>query len=427
MADVYIFNIGNPSRAAHAEFGNQTMAAWWLQNMRWGVITAGFDNQAGDQGEKYLSEPKAGDIVLAYAKGFGYVGMGHIPDGSTYELRNKTRQNALSTHLHERKVAWDLTVSNVASAVPAAETGRMAPRHTREYGDEKLSRDVRKLLLSHGALEFRAQKVWRVLDAFRIFNQPTGVPEATAWLERVLPEDNWSDVREDVTHFAVNDRNRHHYGRGRVDFVTSRGNDRDALFKTKKDGNAFFEPYDPAVHGVWDMQLQNGRLEPIQIAESEGEKAYGKARRDEDRFVEADPVDSEADARTRTMQAIVVREGRSKFRDQLFEAYNGECAMTGCKVREILEAAHIVPYKGAHTDRTDNGFLLRADIHTLFDKGLLWVDDAFHIQISNKLSGSEYQRLEGQKIKLPTTKADRPKAEHLARHRITAVDSSLVG
>jgi len=421
MANVYIFNIGDPSKAAHAEFGSKTIAAWWLQNMRWGVITAGFDNEAGDKGERYLTEPKAGDIILAYAKGFGYVGIGHIPADSSYRLSDKTRPNALSTHLHERAVAWDLTVSSVASAVPAAETGRVAPRQTRQYGDEELARNVRRSLVSNGAREFRPHKVWRVLDAFRIFNRPTGVPEVTKWLERVLPEDNWSDVREDVTHFTVNDRNRQHYARGRGDFVTSRGNDRDALFKTKDGVNAFFEPYDPAVHGVWDMQLQNGRLEPVLIEESQNEKSYGDARRNEDRVAEVDPVDSETDARTRTMQAIVVREGRTKFRDQLFEAYDGVCAMTGCKVAEILEAAHIVPYKGIHTDRTDNGLLLRADIHTLFDKGLLWVDEAFHIQISDKLSGSEYQTLHGQTIKMPTAKVDRPKAEHLAHHRMTTV------
>ncbi len=423
MANVYIFNIGDPSKAAHAEFGSKTMAAWWLQNMRWGVITAGFDNRAGDRGEEYLTEPKAGDVILAYAKGFGYVGVGRINADSSYQLLKRTRPNALSTHLHERAVAWDLTVSSVASAVPASQTGRTAPRHTREYGDESLERRVRRALLNNGAREFRPHKVWRVLDAFRIFDRPTSVPEATEWLERVLPGDNWGDVREDVTHFAVNDRNRQHYARGRVDFVTSRGNDRDALFKTKVQSNVFFQPYDSTAHGVWDLKLQNGRVEPVLIEESEGEKAYANARQKEDRVAEVDPVDSETDARTRTMQAIVVREGRTRFRDQLFEAYGGVCAMTGCKVKEILEAAHIVPYRGVHTDRTDNGLLLRADIHTLFDKGLLWVDDAFDIHISDKLSGSEYQTLQGQKIKMPTAKADRPKAEHLAHHRMTTVQA----
>lgn len=42
-------------------------------------------------------------------------------------------------------------------------------------------------------------------------------------------------------------------------------------------------------------------------------------------------------------------------------------------MEDVLEAAHIIPYKykGDDTNRCDNGLLLRADIHTRFDLGSL--------------------------------------------------------
>src|ERR1700722_13744752 len=40
----------------------------------------------------------------------------------------------------------------------------------------------------------------------------------------------------------------------------------------------------------------------------------------------------------------------------------------------VLEAAHITPYMGASTNSLLNGLLLRADIHTLFNLGLISID-----------------------------------------------------
>jgi HNH endonuclease len=34
---------------------------------------------------------------------------------------------------------------------------------------------------------------------------------------------------------------------------------------------------------------------------------------------------------------------------------------------DILEAAHISPYRGEEDNHPENGLLLRADLHTLFD------------------------------------------------------------
>lgn len=79
------------------------------------------------------------------------------------------------------------------------------------------------------------------------------------------------------------------------------------------------------------------------------------------------------DGRERVAREIAIRRGQAGFRNQLLEAY-GCCAMSGCTVASALEAAHIMPYQGPGTNHPSNGLLLRADLHTLFDLGLLSVD-----------------------------------------------------
>ncbi len=77
------------------------------------------------------------------------------------------------------------------------------------------------------------------------------------------------------------------------------------------------------------------------------------------------------DTRKRAIHAICLRRGQKKFRDSLLEAYGSHCVVTDCSVPDVLEAAHIFPYQGSDTNKVANGLLLRADIHTLFDSGLL--------------------------------------------------------
>ena len=82
---------------------------------------------------------------------------------------------------------------------------------------------------------------------------------------------------------------------------------------------------------------------------------------DDDGF---DPSNIE-DARKRISRMIAQRRGQSAFRNNLFDAYGGRCAITGCEVPDVLEAAHIFPYRGEDTNKVVNGLLLRADVHTL--------------------------------------------------------------
>lgn len=91
------------------------------------------------------------------------------------------------------------------------------------------------------------------------------------------------------------------------------------------------------------------------------------------------------------LRAIAIRRGQPGFRRRLLNSYGGRCAVTGEGPEEVLEAAHIQPYSLAGINTTDNGLLLRADIHTLFDLGLIEVTPGNKkIRVDERLSGTAY-------------------------------------
>lgn len=120
------------------------------------------------------------------------------------------------------------------------------------------------------------------------------------------------------------------------------------------------------------------------------------------------------DERKKVMRSIIRRQGQSRFRKALICAYQGQCAITGCKVIELLEAAHIHPYMGEQTNKVTNGLLLRADIHTLFDLGLIHISpDTLEVAVSVKLRGTEYETLHCRHVTLPLNPEHHPNLEAL--------------
>jgi hypothetical protein len=124
------------------------------------------------------------------------------------------------------------------------------------------------------------------------------------------------------------------------------------------------------------------------------------------------------DERTRTLATVVQRQGQPEFRNRLIVVYDGRCAVTGCDAVEALEAAHIRPYLGPHTNVVTNGLLLRADIHTLFDKGLLAIDaDRMTLVLHPTLMTTVYRGFAGKTVRLPAHAPYRPNPESLRQHR----------
>ncbi len=128
--------------------------------------------------------------------------------------------------------------------------------------------------------------------------------------------------------------------------------------------------------------------------------------------------DNVVDARQRTLGAIVIRRGQSAFRERLIRLYGSKCAITECDAEEALEAAHILPYLGPATNHPSNGLLLRADIHLLFDLGLVAIDtQTMTVTVHPRLRNTTYQALAGKQLRLPKSPTLSPSKDALDSHR----------
>jgi hypothetical protein len=129
---------------------------------------------------------------------------------------------------------------------------------------------------------------------------------------------------------------------------------------------------------------------------------------------------SVTEGRRLELEAIIRRRGQTSLRKRLLKAYKGRCAVTGCAVETVLEAAHISPYLGDRTHDLSNALLLRSDVHTLFDLGKLGVDGSnFSVVLAEELVHTNYRVLAGRKIQLPERIEDRPSRDALESHRTT--------
>jgi hypothetical protein len=121
----------------------------------------------------------------------------------------------------------------------------------------------------------------------------------------------------------------------------------------------------------------------------------------------------EGDFRQPVEGLIKKRRGWQQFRDALRKRYGNRCVVTGCEVLAVLEAAHIIPYRSENDNHPENGLLLRADIHTLFDLDLLAIEPE-QLQVDlhpNLAKEKEYGHLTG-KV-LGCARGQRPSQEAL--------------
>ncbi|WEQ55292.1 HNH endonuclease [Komagataeibacter nataicola] len=126
------------------------------------------------------------------------------------------------------------------------------------------------------------------------------------------------------------------------------------------------------------------------------------------------------DSRQRVLRSILSRRGQQKFRDTLLDAYGSRCAITGSRVVAVLEAAHIMPYRGEDTNSIDNGLLLRSDIHTLYDLNLIAIcPETRTVKVSTALRNTAYEKLHGKKLRLAHKDELKPRRRFLEiRHNI---------
>lgn len=97
-----------------------------------------------------------------------------------------------------------------------------------------------------------------------------------------------------------------------------------------------------------------------------------------------------------------LRPGQGEFRRRLIEAVGARCLISGEEVEEVLEAAHIDPHAETGDDRLENGLLLRADLHALFDAALLAVEpESLTVAIHPNARERQYREFHGRRLSLP--------------------------
>ena len=97
------------------------------------------------------------------------------------------------------------------------------------------------------------------------------------------------------------------------------------------------------------------------------------------------------------------RPRQEAFRQALFRAYEGRCAITGCDVEPALEAAHVADWRSEND--AGAGILLRADLHRLFDDGLLVIDRDYTVIAAPPW----YREIQGVRLRLPKNRLQWPR------------------
>jgi hypothetical protein len=121
-----------------------------------------------------------------------------------------------------------------------------------------------------------------------------------------------------------------------------------------------------------------------------------------------------------TKQALVsARIGQGKFGSDVREQWNNRCCVTGSSTAAVLEASHIKRWADSNDkERLDpnNGLLLIANLHKLFDAGLISFNDSGKLLVSSELSPSE-QEIFGVIGKKLSKKPSAETANYLSYHR----------
>jgi len=112
-------------------------------------------------------------------------------------------------------------------------------------------------------------------------------------------------------------------------------------------------------------------------------------------------TDAVPDAERIRVRRSQIRPNQARFRSEVLAAYE-RCAITNVEMPEVLEAAHIKPYKYKGEDTIANGLLLRMDVHVLFDSGHLRISEEGEVKLSTR-ARMNYGATIPPRIVIPTT------------------------
>jgi hypothetical protein len=97
--------------------------------------------------------------------------------------------------------------------------------------------------------------------------------------------------------------------------------------------------------------------------------------------------------------SIRARRGPRELRDALLTACGDRCDLSGACVRELLEAALVLPFPAEESPSMRTALLLRADLHTLWDMNLIGIEaTTMRVYVAPRLQGTVYEKLAGRAL-----------------------------
>lgn len=182
-------------------------------------------------------------------------------------------------------------------------------------------------------------------------------------------------------------------------------------------GLAYVESYNPISHSF----LLHG---PVNST-TEANGCFDFADRASFSKTEQETIDTGDQVEQQKLVLRVQRIRQDKFRKSLIDAYGGRCAITGTNVPEVLQAAHIEPYRGSRSQKVENGILLRADIHLLYDSRLISITPCSHkVTLHPRLKRSDYSHLSQKQIAVPADPRLKPNDLYLAnQYKLFQIES----
>ncbi|EGQ9248932.1 hypothetical protein CGH85_22675 [Vibrio parahaemolyticus] len=94
--------------------------------------------------------------------------------------------------------------------------------------------------------------------------------------------------------------------------------------------------------------------------------------------------------RDRKMIEVLSRPNQAKFRKDVLAAGGSTCLLSGVTTPDVIQACHIIQVKDGGSDDVGNGLLLRADLHTLYDKGHIRILENGEVELSSYLQEAPF-------------------------------------
>ncbi|PKM81034.1 MAG: restriction endonuclease [Firmicutes bacterium HGW-Firmicutes-14] len=170
----------------------------------------------------------------------------------------------------------------------------------------------------------------------------------------------------------------------------------------------------------WKPGIQQGKS--YDASTLVGRRLYQEVQERLNRIISTDTEPKENSPRYGLGHIVYPRIGQGAFKILVTDAYHRRCAISGEKTLPVLEAAHIKPYSLEGPHSTSNGLLLRKDIHTLFDRGYITIDEGLNVEVSKRIkedygNGREYYSYHGKKLaEVPDSIQERPAKQYLRWH-----------